>query len=144
MVHVDKLISQDGSRKYVFALGDTQRMEAAYFRVPGRERPNIACVSTQIGCAVGCPFCATAAAPFFRNLTKDEILLEISSVLDDHDPNKLLREGFEVSFMGMGEPLANLRNIVAVMEELDRRYPRITRVSVSTAGPARRIDALTA
>lgn len=144
MAHVDKLISRDGSRKYVFALSDALQMEAAFFRVPGRERPNIACISTQIGCAVGCPFCATAGAPFFRNLTKDEILLEISSVLADHDAEALLGEGFEVSFMGMGEPLANLRNLLAAVEELGRRYPQITRASVSTAGPARRIEALTA
>jgi 23S rRNA (adenine2503-C2)-methyltransferase len=46
--------------------------------------------------------------------------------------------------MGMGEPLANLRNLLAALATLDARYPSISRVSVSTAGPARRIDALTA
>jgi len=118
-------------------------MEGAFFRVPGRERPNVACVSTQVGCAVGCVFCATAQTPFFRNLSKEEILYEISSILDDQCAGELLQELFEVSFMGMGEPLANLRNLLAAIKEIGLLYPKITRVSVSTAGPARRIDALT-
>jgi len=118
-------------------------MEAAFFRVQGRERPNIACVSTQLGCAVACPFCAAAHAPFFRNLTKEEILFQIESILNDNPGEDVFEEGFEVSFMGMGEPLANLGTLLAVIHEVRLRYPQITRVSVSTAGPAKRIDALT-
>jgi 23S rRNA (adenine2503-C2)-methyltransferase len=118
-------------------------MEAAFFTVAGRERPNIACVSTQLGCAVGCPFCAAAHAPFFRNLTKEEILFQIASILDDQPAEKIFEEGFEVSFMGTGEPLANLGNVLGAIHQIHFRYPQITRVSVSTAGPARRIEALT-
>jgi 23S rRNA (adenine2503-C2)-methyltransferase len=139
----NRAISIDGSQKYSFDLGKGLRMEAALFKVAGRERPNIACVSTQLGCAVGCPFCAAAHAPFFRNLTEEEILLQIGSILDDQQWEILFDEGFEVSFMGMGEPLANLVTLLDVIREIGFRYPKITRVSVSTAGPARRIDALT-
>ncbi len=80
---------------------------------------------------------------FFRNLTKEEILLQILSIIDDEHTNDLFGEGFEVSFMGMGEPLANLRNVLAAIKEIQWLYPQITCVSVSTAGPAKRIDCLT-
>ncbi|MGD0567554.1 MAG: radical SAM protein [Candidatus Sulfotelmatobacter sp.] len=135
-------ISNDGSRKYTLRLGVGLQMEASFFKIMNRERPNIACVSTQLGCAVACPFCAAAHAPFFRNLTKEEMLLEISSILHDQPADQILREGFEVSFMGTGEPLANLSNVLGVVEQIHIRYPRVTRVSVSTAGPAARIYAL--
>jgi 23S rRNA (adenine2503-C2)-methyltransferase len=118
-------------------------MEAAFFRVHGRERPNIACISTQLGCAVRCQFCSTAETPFFRNLTSREMLSEITAIVEDQDGPRLLSEGFEVSFMGMGEPLANLKNVLTTVREIGRRYPEVTRVSVSTAGPAERIHALT-
>src|SRR5947208_2496218 len=78
---VEKSVAADGSRKYRFMLGPGLAMEAAYFFVVGRERPHIACVSTQLGCATGCPFCAAAAEGFHRNLTVDEIFSEISTVL---------------------------------------------------------------
>jgi 23S rRNA (adenine2503-C2)-methyltransferase len=142
-MEIRKRRSNDGSRKYSFALAPGLQMEASFFRIPGRERPNIACVSTQLGCAVGCPFCAAAHAPFFRNLTKEEMLFEVVSILEDQPATQLLSEGFEVSFMGTGEPLANLSNLLGAIAEIHLRYPQITRVSVSTAGPARRIDALT-
>lgn len=142
-LQIGRMISKDGSRKYSFELDHGRRMEAAFFTVPGRERPHIACVSTQLGCAVGCPFCSAAHAPFFRNLTTEEVIFQITSILDDQPLETIFDEGFEVSFMGMGEPLANLRNLLAAIHQIGSRYPRVTRVSVSTAGPARRIDALT-
>jgi 23S rRNA (adenine2503-C2)-methyltransferase len=117
-------------------------MESAFFMVPGRERPNIACISTQLGCAVRCQFCSTAEMPFFRNLTAREMLSEVTTILEDQYGPRILLEGFEVSFMGMGEPLANLKNVFKAVREIGSRYPEITRVSVSTAGPADRIHAL--
>jgi 23S rRNA (adenine2503-C2)-methyltransferase len=73
-MRIRRTISKGGSSKYTFDVERGLHMEAAFFKVPGRERPNIACVSTQLGCAVGCLFCATARTPFFRNLSKEEIL----------------------------------------------------------------------
>jgi 23S rRNA (adenine2503-C2)-methyltransferase len=138
-LQVVRVVSRDGSRKYSFDAGCGLRMEAAFFCVPGRERPNIACVSTQLGC----PFCAATRTGLFRNLTTDEILLQIASIVEDQDTGRIFEEGFEVSFMGTGEPLANLENLLGAVDAVHARYPRVTRVSVSTAGPARRIDALT-
>ena len=145
-LEIQRAVSKDGSRKYSFEVESGRRMESAFFTVPGRERPHIACVSTQLGCAVACPFCAAAQAPFFRNLTADEILFQVDAVLEDHSAalDEILAEGFEVSFMGAGEPLANLTNLLETIRRIHLRYPQITRVSVSTAGPARRIEALTA
>jgi 23S rRNA (adenine2503-C2)-methyltransferase len=142
-MRIRRTASSDGTGKYAFDLEQGLQMEAAFFKVPGRERPNIACVSTQVGCAVGCVFCAAAKTPFFRNLSKEEMLFEISTIINDHLKDGVLQEGFEVSFMGLGEPLANLKNLTATIKDIGLQYPEITRVSISTAGPARRIDALT-
>ncbi len=142
-LQISKATSIDGSRKYRRDLGSGRVVEYAFFSVPGRERPNIACVSTQLGCAVGCPFCAAAYSQFFRNLTSDEIFFQIESILEDQPSSLILDEGFEVSFMGTGEPLANLRNLLEAVRQIGAKYPQVSRVSVSTAGPAKRIDALT-
>jgi 23S rRNA (adenine2503-C2)-methyltransferase len=134
--------SRDGSSKYVFVLRNELQYEASAFRILGRERPNIACVSTQLGCAVGCRFCAAGNGTFYRNLTKDEILHQIQTILRDMDFDSVMEEGLEVSFMGMGEPLANLPNLLEAIHEIGNRYARVSRVSVSTAGPAQRISSL--
>jgi len=139
---IEKSVAEDGSKKYRFSLGSGLAMEAAYFFVSGRERPHIACVSTQLGCAVGCPFCAASGETFRRNLTTDEIVLEISTIVDGALAQGAEEGKIEISFMGMGEPLANLRNLLGAIARIHERYPRITRVSVSTAGPAARIDNL--
>src|SRR5450432_3208405 len=92
--------SRDGSRKYAFHLPDGPRAEAAFFSVRGRTRPNIACVSTQLGCAVGCVFCATSAGPLYRDLTPEEICWQVDSIAADQDLPRILDEGFEGSFVG--------------------------------------------
>jgi 23S rRNA (adenine2503-C2)-methyltransferase len=117
--------------------------EAAFFHVAGRLRPYIACVSTQLGCAVGCVFCATASEPFYRNLTADEIFWQVDTLARDQDLPHVLSAGFEVSFMGMGEPLANLPNVLEAIQWIRKDYPQVTRVSISTSGPSHRIDRLT-
>jgi 23S rRNA (adenine2503-C2)-methyltransferase len=140
---ITKETSLDGSRKYAFHLPGGLHAEAAFFRVAGRIRPNIACVSTQLGCSVGCIFCATATQPFYRNLTAEEILWQVDAVALDQDLPRILTEGFEISFMGMGEPLANLPHVLQAIHWISRGYPAISRVSISTSGPAARIDRLT-
>lgn len=142
-LEISRVTSRDGSRKYRFLVGAGRVIESAFFSVPGRERPHIACVSTQLGCPVGCPFCAAAYSPFVRNLSSEEIFLQVESILDDQPSVKILNEGFEVSFMGTGEPLSNLENLLGAIHKIGLKYPQITRVSVSSSGPAKRIDALT-
>jgi 23S rRNA (adenine2503-C2)-methyltransferase len=139
---IERLRSTDGSFKYAFRLRDGLRVETAFFQVPERVRPNIVCVSTQVGCAVGCPFCAATQSGLMRNLSSGEIVGQVERALQDQAVDDILDAGFEVSFMGMGEPLANLPNLLEAIQTIGAMYPAITRVSVSTAGPSKKIDAL--
>jgi 23S rRNA (adenine2503-C2)-methyltransferase len=133
--------SLDGSLKYRFPLGEGLSTEAAYFSVPGRDISHIACVSTQLGCAAHCRFCSTAASGLFRSLSAEEILLQVTSIVDHAIACDVPESDVEVSFMGMGEPLANQRNLLDALSEIHRRYPAIRRVALSTVGPAWRVIA---
>ena len=132
--------SRDGTTKFIVELGDGQQAEAAHFFISGRLRPHIACVSTQVGCPVACNFCATKNERFNRNLTASEILFQIRTVFDPLVQRTIDEGLFEVSFMGMGEPLMNLDNVVRSIKYIGTAYPGMTRVSVSTVGPAGRIS----
>jgi 23S rRNA (adenine2503-C2)-methyltransferase len=131
----------DGTVKFAFPLEDGLSSEAAYFVVPDRDIPHIACVSTQLGCAARCQFCSTAANGVFRNLSAAEILRQITTIADHALESGANEADLEISFMGMGEPLANATNVLAALEATHRRYPRIRRVALSTVGPATRITA---
>lgn len=97
------LDSSDGyTRKTLFALPDGRQIEAVLMRYDQRQT---LCISTQAGCAMACPFCATGQMGFKRNLTAGEIVAQTL-----HFARQLEREGKRVTnivFMGMGEPLAN-------------------------------------
>jgi 23S rRNA (adenine2503-C2)-methyltransferase len=127
------LSSQDGfTDKFLLGLSDGQSIETVLMRYPGR---STACVSTQVGCALGCVFCATGQMGFIRNLSPGEIVAQVLYVA------KLLgRQGSElrnVVFMGMGEPLHNFASVIAALEILTDDAglalgPR--RITVSTVG----------
>ena len=97
------LDSTDGyTRKALFALPDGRQIEAVLMRYDTRQT---LCISTQAGCAMACPFCATGQMGFMRNLSAGEIVAQVL-----HYARLLSREEKEVTnivFMGMGEPLAN-------------------------------------
>lgn len=97
----------DTTRKSLLRLDDNQTVETVVMRYPGR---STACISTQIGCAMGCLFCATGQMGFTRHLSAGEIVVQ---VLHAH---RLLKEGREllrnVVFMGMGEPLHNYEAVM--------------------------------
>ncbi len=125
---VEAVPSADSS-KYIFRTYDDHLIETVLIR----ERDHLTlCVSTQIGCAVGCRFCATALDGLVRNLSAGEIIDQFLSVRE-HTGEKIRN----VVFMGMGEPLANypnLRKAVEIMVSdwgLDLSKRRIT---VSTSG----------
>lgn len=109
------------THKFLFRLADGNTIEAAlmFFQNPGsgKERRTI-CVSSQVGCALGCPFCATGQQGFVRNLSTAEIIDQILFFLrryhaEMETPVKGKRRGWltNVVFMGMGEPLANYDNV---------------------------------
>ena len=125
--------SQDGAVKFAFRLQDGQIIESVL--IPEEDR-NTLCVSSQVGCAMGCTFCLTGAMGFRRNLTTAEIINQVCAVRDwtiAHGKGPLTN----IVFMGMGEPLANLDNLIdsiSILTEqrgLDFSNRRIT---VSTCG----------
>ncbi len=130
-----KQVSADGTRKWLLAMDGTQGIEMVFIPEPGR---GTLCISSQVGCAMDCSFCSTAQQGFNRNLSVAEIVGQVWLA------NREL--GFEpggervvtnIVFMGMGEPLANYRNVVPAAElfmddlgfDISRR-----RVTVSTSG----------
>ncbi len=123
--------SYDGTRKFLFGLEDGQAIESVL--IPEQERLTL-CVSTQVGCAMGCKFCVTAQMGFSRNLTAGEILGQILEV------RRLLKGSQRITnvvLMGMGEPLANYPEVVKAIEVMQDdlgfglSYRRIT---LSTVG----------
>jgi 23S rRNA (adenine2503-C2)-methyltransferase len=124
--------SSDGSRKYLFKLNDGKSIESVL--IPERDHYTL-CVSSQVGCAQGCRFCLTAASGFERNLTRAEIVAQVRDIKHALDEPAQLRN---IVFMGMGEPLANYKNLVSALDTITdndaglRFSPR--RITLSTAG----------
>ncbi len=136
-------VSADGTIKWLFESGAGQAVESVFIPEPGR---GTLCISSQVGCALDCSFCATGAQGFNRNLSAAEIVGQLNYA------NRILplRPGgghavTNVVFMGMGEPLANYRNVVAALELLTSDYAyglSRRRVTVSTSGIVPQIDKL--
>ena len=125
----------DGSRKYLFVLGDGQRIESVY--MPMGDRTSV-CLSSQAGCAVGCTFCVTGFFGAGRNLTPSEMLGQFFTIQRE---NAVPMELMNVVFMGMGEPLLNFDHLIATLDALYRNIaPK--RITVSTSGIIPGIDAL--
>ncbi|MGH7922249.1 MAG: 23S rRNA (adenine(2503)-C(2))-methyltransferase RlmN [Candidatus Dormibacteraceae bacterium] len=126
--------------KRLYRMGDGFTVEAVLMRYPRR---STLCISSQVGCPIKCPFCATGQGPFGRNLRAAEI---VDQAIDA--ARTLREEGRRLShvvFMGMGEPLANLPAVLpAVRRIADPAWLGISprRITVSTSGLVPRIDRL--
>jgi 23S rRNA (adenine2503-C2)-methyltransferase len=128
-------VSADGTRKWLLTLDSGQAIEMVFIPEPGR---GTLCISSQVGCAMDCTFCATAQQGFNRNLEVAEITGQVwlanRELGYSPDGDRVITN---VVFMGMGEPLANYRNVVPAAElmmddlglDLSRR-----RVTISTSG----------
>ena len=128
---VQRQISKDGTIKYLLELADGNKTECVLMRFDNRANLT-ACVSSQIGCAVGCKFCATGKMGFVRNLTDKEIVEQILSIQRD---TKL--KVTNVVYMGQGEPLLNLDNVLKSIDTLNQDLQiGIRRVTLSTSGIA--------
>jgi 23S rRNA (adenine2503-C2)-methyltransferase len=125
----------DGSQKYLLVLPDGNRIESVY--MPMRDRTSI-CLSSQAGCAVGCTFCVTGFFGAGRNLTPAEMVGQFFIVQREH---QIPLQSMNAVFMGMGEPLLNLDNLVATLDIL---YTSVApkRITVSTSGIIPGIEAL--
>src|SRR5215467_10165473 len=133
--------SIDGTRRYLLKLEDGRTVETVLMPEEGRDT---ICISTQVGCAVGCTFCMTALMGLERNLTAGEIVGQVLTVARD---NELLTEGsrLNIVMMGQGEPLLNLANVVkATRLLLDPQGVGLSprRVTISTSGMVPQIEAL--
>jgi 23S rRNA (adenine2503-C2)-methyltransferase len=119
----------DGTQKFLFELSDGLRIESVYLpESPGQT----VCISSQVGCAAGCTFCATGKMGFYRDLSAGEIVLQVMEI------ERLTGTALtNVVFMGMGEPLHNYENVVKAVRLLaDKDGLAFTpsRVTVSTVG----------
>ena len=125
-------VSGDGSEKYLFELRDGNLIESVL--IPEKDHSTL-CISSQVGCGQGCRFCLTAQSGLIRNLTAAEI---ISQVRDVGRITAGTRNLTNIVFMGMGEPLANYRNVVQALTVLTDSDVGLKlssrRITVSTAG----------
>ncbi len=124
---VKEEISKDGTRKYLFSVKDGKYIETVY--IPEQKRRTL-CISTQIGCKMGCIFCITGKQGFQGNLDTGEILNQIRSQEENNSISNIV-------YMGMGEPLNNPDAVLKSLEILTSDYgysmsPR--RIAVSTIG----------
>ncbi len=127
----DVRTSVDGSVKYAFGLADGRRIEAVLMPSPTH---HTLCVSTQVGCAMGCDFCMTARMGLVRNLSAGEIVQQVVEAYREVPEGGFIRN---VVFMGMGEPFHNYDNLVAALEILTEDHGfgfSWRRLTVSTSG----------
>jgi len=140
---VSEQVSADGTIKWLFESGAGQAVETVFIPEPGR---GTLCISSQVGCALDCAFCATGAQGFNRNLTSAEIVGQVN-VANRRLPARVSGDVAvtNVVFMGMGEPLANYRAVIAALELLTSDYAyglSRRRVTVSTSGIVPQIERL--
>lgn len=142
-----KQVSSDGTAKYLFQFADGQAVESVLIKQPKR---TTLCVSSQVGCALGCAFCRTGTLKLKRNLSTTEIISQVLAVLDDvlltltpFDGSSTKEAFSNIVFMGMGEPFNNIDNVirsVAILnDELGLNFSR-RKITVSTAGVVPGID----
>lgn len=135
---IERQVSADGTRKYLFELARGGNIESVLIPEPSRAT---VCVSSQLGCVLDCPFCHTGTQRFSGNLTSGEIVAQVLAVKHDlkNDP---LPEGLHddvthIVYMGMGEPLANEEGVSSSLHLLmDKQGLNISRrrITVSTSG----------
>ena len=142
-------LSKDGTRKWLLNVGEKNGIESVF--IPEEDRGTL-CVSSQVGCALECTFCSTGRQGFNRNLTAGEIIGQLwlaNKMLRNQDNySDLEPEGriiTNVVMMGMGEPLANYKNVVQALEMMldDQIYGLSRRrVTLSTSGLIPAMDKL--
>lgn len=132
-----KQVSSDGTIKYLIEYPDGECVETVLMRFDNRANLT-ACVSSQIGCAVNCSFCATGKRGFIRNLSYKEIIEQVLTIQRD--------TGLKVTnivFMGQGEPLLNTENVLKAMEIFNECFQiGARRLTVSTSGIVPQISKL--
>ncbi len=149
---VKKEISSDGTIKYLFRLQDTKTIETVWLKMKNavysgeqliQEAKYTVCVSSQVGCKVGCSFCLTAKGGFTRDLSTAEIVAQVRTVKKDN--NHVHNRKINIVYMGMGEPLDNLDNVskaIKIFKDEDGLAISSKRQTISTSGISSKIDKL--
>jgi len=146
-------VSSDGSKKYLFRLHDGYTMESVLLPMKMKkvddegktisETKFSICVSSQVGCKIGCAFCLTAKEGFKRNLTAGEILAQVIYIKKDNDIAQ--NRSVNIVYMGMGEPLDNMTNVVKAVKmfkDPDGLAIGARRQTISTSGLSAQIEKL--
>ncbi|HYE89117.1 MAG TPA: 23S rRNA (adenine(2503)-C(2))-methyltransferase RlmN [Vicinamibacterales bacterium] len=137
VVHHD--VSEDGTQKFVLRLADGRQIESVF--IPDTPKQTF-CVSTQVGCAMGCAFCLTGKMGLIRHLTAAEIAAQVRLLAKS---TNLLDKSFNIVLMGMGEPLQNYDATMKALRMLNEKegldmHPK--RVTLSTVGLVPMMDRL--
>lgn len=135
-LQVDKVHeASDGTRKYRFRALEGESIETVFIPRASSEKRHTLCVSSQVGCAMGCTFCLTGRSGLIRSLSAAEILSQVTEAR--HDVEKDGLRITNIVFMGMGEPLHNMKGLLPALQNLchDKGFGLSTRrVTVSTSG----------
>ncbi len=140
---VTKQLSTDGTEKYLLKLSDGNTIEAVVIKSESRLT---LCVSTQVGCAIGCKFCHTGTQGFTRNLLPSEIVgqyLVANGLVNESSDEEL--KITNIVYMGMGEPLHNFENVKTasyILLEPQGLYIGQRRITLSTSGLVPQIEKL--
>lgn len=134
---LDKIRNSDNTTiKILLELQDGNTIEMVIMRYTDKDHSknrNTLCISSQVGCSVGCPFCATGKAGFIRNLECEEIVEQIQ-IANEYLKNFDAKVN-NVVFMGMGEPLLNRNNVLKAAEIFNKDYNISSRrITISTSG----------
>ena len=131
LIEIKRQISSDGTEKFLFALEDDHRIESVL--IPEEERLTL-CISTQVGCGMGCTFCLTGKGGLIRNLKSSEIINQFLTIQKNLSGDKWITN---IVFMGMGEPLANYKNTIKAIEILTHPHGiafSARKITLSTSG----------
>ncbi len=135
---IEKTVSDDNTTKYLFRLHDNDNIETVL--IPMKNNRHTICVSTQVGCKMGCKFCATGKMGFKRNLTTSEILLQVYHIVKEESLKQL-----NIVYMGMGEPLDNYDNVVnsiKILIDEDGLNISKRKITLSTCGIVNKLEKL--
>jgi 23S rRNA (adenine2503-C2)-methyltransferase len=135
--------SHDGATKFVLKLRDGRLTECVHMPRNVRQPRVTLCVSSQVGCGMACSFCATGTMGFVRQLSREEIVSQVLVMVRALGPTELGR--ISIVFMGMGEPLQNLEEVLAAIRILSHSAGlgiALSRITVSTSGLVAAIEQL--
>ena len=125
--------SSDNTKKYYFGLSDSDQFHVEACLLHLKRYGYIICVSSQIGCMQKFVFCAAGNSRFVRNLNSEEIQDQVRLIIEDNPI--LVSEGFQVTYMGSGEPLSNFESVFKSIDAMRTYYPTLHKVNISTTCP---------